>query len=234
MHACLKQMPKETSKVLQRSSEPRWTPIQRADCNWLHDVAVGARQTGSGGQALMGEELLPQHAGNGSARWRYNTALKSCAESLPRSITTYASQEITSVALCQDRKKDKLPSILIHLPINSLAAVIYTQEPTTLASRRAQWQGPELTLPCFFQLWWAVLSRCCHTHLLMHVGEGSIPLCTSLLLNQGRRDCVCIVIFFSKDRRFSGRLLPSNLKAHVRNGPFAHNGAEKQGLHNLF
>lgn len=51
--------------------------------------------------------------------------------------------------------------------------------------------------------------------------------------NQGRRGCVCITIFFPNYRQFGDRLLPSNLKAHVRSRHFAHQGSEKQGLHNL-
>lgn len=54
-------------------------------------MAVGVGQAGSRGQALLGEELLLQQAGNSSAGPTYNTALKSYAESLQHFVTTYAS-----------------------------------------------------------------------------------------------------------------------------------------------
>lgn len=39
--------------------------------------------------------------------------------------------------------------------------------------------------------------------------------------------------FLPNYRQLSDRLLPSNLKAHIRSEPFAHSGAENLGLHNL-
>lgn len=114
LHACLKQMREENSDILQRAPEPCWTRIEGADCNWLYDTAVGVRQMGPCGQARP-EELLLQHAGNGSARWTCNTALKSYAESLQPFVTAYASGEITITALCQEEDVNCFRFLFTHL-----------------------------------------------------------------------------------------------------------------------
>lgn len=44
LHASFKQMQKENSKIMERASEPCWTWIKRADCDWLYDPAVGVKQ----------------------------------------------------------------------------------------------------------------------------------------------------------------------------------------------
>lgn len=45
LHACLKKVQQENSEILGRASEPHWTWIKRADCNWLCDTAVRVGQT---------------------------------------------------------------------------------------------------------------------------------------------------------------------------------------------
>lgn len=95
------------------------------------------------------------------------------------------------------------------MPINSLRAVIYTQNQSnhlciplcTTAESRVH---PALLIVALN----AVLAKLLPSHLLMQWLKGLTPLCTALILNQGS---VCIVMFFhTQYRQMGDRLLLSH------------------------